>query len=78
MLEIEVRNAAMGYMHVGVVFPAGNERINLGLLDADERDELALTLIEAAYELGPPMLSDSDEWFRGLMTKAGICQVVES
>jgi hypothetical protein len=46
--------------------------INLGLLDANERDALAEVLIEAVYQMGPIHLDSCNEWFRAILKRQNI------
>ena len=67
---IEVRRMVK---HVFVKVKAGQDTIiDLGLLDEDERQTLAQTLIDAAYNLGPQFQPESHEWFEERLKKCGI------
>jgi hypothetical protein len=50
----------------------GQTTIDLGLMNDNERDELAGTLLDAAYELGPRYNNACAEWFVALLAKRGI------
>jgi len=49
----------------------GGTTIDLGYLDDDEARELAMTLVGAAYDLGPA-LYDCPEWFAGILAECDI------
>ena len=68
-MEIDVRRHAV---YSWVVIKDGGTTIDLGMLDDDERDDLAQTLINAAYEVGPKYHYDCESWFAGILEKCGI------
>ena len=68
-MEINARRHAV---YSWVVIKDGGTTIDLGMLDDDERDDLAQTLINAAYEVGPKYHYDCEPWFAGILEKCGI------
>ena len=67
-MEINIRHTS-SFAYVKII--EGQTTIDLGMLNDAERYELAGTLLDAAYELGPRHNARS-EWFDGLLTKIGI------
>lgn len=51
----------------------GDTKINLGVLDDTERDELAVTLVDAAFIIGPR--EKRIEWFTNILSRCGISPV---
>ena len=68
-MKIEIRRHSV---YSWVVVKDGGTTIDLGMLNDDERDDLAKTLINAAYEVGPTFKYDCDPWFFGMLETCGI------
>ena len=68
-MEIKIKHTS-SFAQAQIV--EGQTKIDLGLLNDSERDELAGTLIDAAYELGPQHNNACAEWFAELLAKRGI------
>ena len=68
-MEIKIRHTS-SFAQAQLV--EGQTTIDLGLLNDSERDELAGTLLDAAYELGPQYNNACAEWFAELLAKRGI------
>ncbi len=68
-MEVKIRHTS-SFAQATII--EGQTTIDLGLLNDSERDELAGTLLDAVYELGPRYNSDCVEWFAALLAKTGI------
>lgn len=68
-MNVNVRRVH-GYVSVQVI--DGGFTLDLGLLNESERDELAKTLINAAYEIGQLDIGSCSEWFARLVNECGI------
>ena len=68
-MEIKIKHTS-SFVQVGVA--EGQTTIDLGLLNDDERDDLARTLIDAAYEMGPKYNDACEEWFAGMLERCCI------
>ena len=69
-MEFHIRR--IGEIHANVKVADGGTTIEIGLLDEDERLELAKTLVNAAYELGPKYCYECNEWFRDVLLACDI------
>ncbi len=58
--------------YVAVQIVEGQTTIDLGTLNDSERDALATTLIEAAYEIGPRYSAECERWFAAMLKKSQI------
>ena len=68
-MEIKVKHTSS---FATAVVVEGQTTIDLGMLNDDERDDLARTLIDAALELGPRYNNACAEWFAGMLERCGI------
>ena len=68
-MEIKVKHTP-SFTHVCVV--VGQTVIDLGLLDDSERNDLARTLLDAAFEMGPRYSNVCVEWFAEMLERCGI------
>jgi len=68
-MEINVRRHSV---YSWVVVKDGSTTIDLGMLNGEERDDVAQVLINAAYEIGPKFHYDCDPWFAAMLEKCGI------
>jgi len=76
-MEIKVKHTP-SFTHVCVV--VGQTVIDLGLLDDSERNDLARTLLDAAFEMGPRYSNVCEalrkaikvEWFAEMLERCGI------
>lgn len=69
-MEIKTRRCTGDHLDVTVI--EGGTRIELGLLNESERNELAKTLLSAVWELGPRWTADCGQWMAELIEKCGI------
>lgn len=69
-MEIKTRRCTGDYIDVAVI--EGVTRIEMGLLNESGREELAKTLINAAWELGPRWTDDCVQWMASMIAKCGI------
>ena len=68
-MEIKVKHTS-SFAKVSVV--EGHTTIDLALMNDSERDDLARTLIEAAFDIGPEYNNTCAEWFAGMLERCGI------
>jgi hypothetical protein len=68
-MEIKVIHTS-SFVNVKVV--ESSATLDLGMLNNDERDELAGVLVDAAFEMGPKHYNDCAEWFAAILAKRGI------
>ena len=68
-MEIKIKNISR---FVQIRIADGQTTIDLGLLNEVERDDLARTLIDAAFEMGPRDSNACAEWFTGMLARCGI------
>ena len=68
-MEIKVKHTS-SFAKVSVV--EGQTTIDLVLTNGSERDDLARTLIDAAFEMGPREHNNACEWFADMLERCGI------
>lgn len=57
---------------IGVKIVDGGTTVDLGLLNDDERDELARELVEAVWAIGPNSHDNCSKWLADILSESGI------
>jgi hypothetical protein len=70
-MDIKIRHTGSNQF-VEVIVCVDSTQTNLGLLNEDERRELAEKFINAAHEIGPRFYAEATPWFWERVAECGI------